>query len=82
MKATIKATKTFSLDQDILREVKRTKGVQSESERVNRLLRSALDLEKRAELEQEAADFYANAPDVSDSRRAFQSAALRSWARD
>lgn len=40
----MKATKTFSLDQDLLKEVKRTKGTQSESERVNRLLRFALDL--------------------------------------
>jgi hypothetical protein len=82
MKTTSRAIKTFSLDQDILREVKRTKGPHSESERVNRLLRFALDLERRAELEQEAANFYANAPDDAESRRAFRGAALRTWTRE
>jgi hypothetical protein len=82
VKTTIKAIKTFSLDQDILREVKRTKGAHSESERVNRLLRFALDLEKRAELEQESASFFGSAPDEKESRRAYQSAAVRTWVRD
>ncbi len=81
MKTTTKAIKTFSLDQDVLREVKRTKGSHSESERVNRLLRFALDLEKRAELEQEAAMFFGSSPE-DESRGAFQSAAIGTWARD
>jgi hypothetical protein len=50
----LRANKTFSLDKEILAEVKRTKGALSESERVNRLLRFALDLEKRADLHAEA----------------------------
>ena len=79
--ATAKATKTFSLDREVLAEVKRTKGSLSESERVNRLLRFALDLERRAALEQEVADFFAAAPAGRADRRAFQSAALKPWAR-
>jgi len=35
----MKATKTFSLNKDVLAEVKRTKGLSSESERVNSLLK-------------------------------------------
>ena len=50
MRTATKATRTFSLDREILAEVKRTKGDLSESERVNRLLRTALDLERRAAL--------------------------------
>ena len=43
MRIAVKRTKTFSLDEEILAEVKRTKGAQSESQRVNSLLRFALD---------------------------------------
>jgi hypothetical protein len=66
----------------VLAQVKRTRGSLSESERVNRLLRFALDLERRAALEQEVADFFAAAPDDRAARRAFQSASLKSLARD
>jgi hypothetical protein len=55
MRFATRETKTFSLDRKILGEVKRTKGTLSESERVNRLLRRALDLERRAALDAEAA---------------------------
>jgi hypothetical protein len=82
MRVATKSTKTFSLDKEILAEVKRTKGPASESERVNALLRFALDLERRAALDREAADFFASAPGDRKEQRAFQSAALRSWARD
>jgi hypothetical protein len=76
-----KAIKTFSLDKEILAEVKRTKGAGSESERVNTLLRFALDLERKAALYKEAADFFRHPPDRSE-RRGYQAATLRSWARD
>jgi hypothetical protein len=85
MGALTKATKTFSLDQSILADVKRTKGDASESERVNQLLRVALNLEKRAALDQKAADFFAraNRPRTAErkDRRAFQKAALATLAR-
>jgi hypothetical protein len=77
----LRTTRTFSLDKEILAQVKRTKGGLSESERVNRLLRLALDLEKQAALEREIAGFFAAAPASRAERRAFESASLKSWAR-
>ncbi len=78
----VKTTRTFSLDREILTEVKRTKGPSSESKRVNDLLRLALDLEKRATLEREIAGFFGSAPSDPDERRALRSATQDSWARD
>jgi len=82
MRTTIKATKTFSLDRDILASVKKTKGTASESERVNQLLRTALDLEIKAARDREAADFFAAAPKERRERRAFQKASLTALARE
>ena len=65
MRPATKSNKTFSLDKEILGEIKRTKGAGSESERVNNLLRSALDIERRASLQEEAAVFFGG---VSDDR--------------
>ncbi len=82
MRTATKVNKTFSLDKDILAEVKRTKGTKSESERANSLLRFALDLEKQAALRAEAARFFANAGDDRGERRAYDSAAIASWTRE
>jgi hypothetical protein len=82
MRAAIKATKTFSLDRDILANVKKTKGTASESERVNQLLRTALDLERKAARDREAADFFAGRPKDRKERRAFQKATLTALARE
>jgi hypothetical protein len=82
MATAAKANKTFSVDKKILAEIKRTKGTRSESERVNNLLRFALDLEKRAALHEEAASFYSGEPDDREERLAFQASAIRSWSRD
>ena len=82
MRTATKRTKTFSLDEEILAEVKRTKGTQSESQRVNSLLRFALDLERRAALDREIAGFFDDALPARDERRAFESAAIGSWTRD
>jgi hypothetical protein len=76
-----KANKTFSLDKQILAEIKRTKGPASESERVNNLLKYALDLEKRAALHEEAAAFFSMSPEDRDERRAYEQATISSWAR-
>jgi hypothetical protein len=54
----------------------------SESERVNRLLRFALDLEKLAALEQEIEGFFAVDREDLAERRAFESASRSSWARE
>jgi len=53
----------------------------SKSERVNRLLRFALDQEKRAPLEREIAGFFAANHEDRAERRAFESAARESWTR-
>ena len=86
MRTAIKATKTFSLDRDILASVKRTKGTASESERVNQLLRTALDLETKAARDREAADFFAATPSATPKdrkeRRAFQKATVTALARE
>jgi Arc/MetJ family transcription regulator len=82
MRAATKANKTFSLDKDILAAVRRTKGAGSESERVNKLLKFALDIERRAALHEEAAAFFAGAPDDRQESRAYEAAAIHSWARD
>ena len=82
MRTAARTTKSFSLDREILAELKRTRGALSQSERVNRLLRLALDLERRAALEREAGSFYASAPADRIERRAFESATMESLARD
>jgi hypothetical protein len=82
MRTATRATRTFSVDKEILAEVKRTRGDLSESERVNRLLRCALDLEKHAALEREIAGFFAVDREDRAERRAFESASRSSWARE
>jgi hypothetical protein len=77
-----KATQTFSLDKEVLAEVKRTKGNGSASERANQLLKFALELEKKAALHEEAAGFFQAGPGERDERRAYRAASVRSWSRD
>jgi hypothetical protein len=78
-----KATKTFSLDRDVLTRVKSTKGSASESERVNQLLLFALDLEKKAALDQESAEFFRSTTTRDrKERRAFQKATVTVMARE
>ena len=78
----LRKTRSFSLDPDVLSEVERTKGRASASERVNHLLKYALDMERKANLYQEAATFFSVAANDREERRAFQKANARSWARD
>ena len=82
MPSATRTTRTFSLDREVLSELRRTKGNLSESERVNRLLRFALDLEKRAAIDREIANFFASAPASRAERRAFESASVSSWKRE
>ena len=73
--------KTLTLEESLLAEVERSKGARSTSERVNQLLKRALDLEQEDELEREAARFYSSANNRREER-SFQKASLRSIARD
>jgi hypothetical protein len=75
--------KTFTVEESVLTLVERTKGDRSASERVNELLKLALDLEHRDQLEREAALFYSKASQGNrQEERAFQKASLRSFNRD
>jgi hypothetical protein len=82
MRAAIRRTRSFSLDPVVLSEVERTKGHASASERVNQLLKYALELERKARLYQEAAQFFGSAPEDREERRAFQKASVRAWGRE
>jgi len=77
-----KAT-SFTINSDILAEIANTKGAGSTSDRVNNLLKRALELEKRERLEQEAAEFFGrNAEHPDNERAAFQKASKRAISRD
>jgi len=82
MRTATKITKTFSLDKEVLAKIRRSKGALSESARVNHLLHVALEMERRAALEHEAASFFESMPEGPEEREAFRKASLKSWARD
>jgi Arc/MetJ family transcription regulator len=74
--------KSFTISDEILTEIASTKGTGSTSERVNKLLKRALELERRERLELEAAEFFAN--DSTDSvreRAAYQKASKEALSR-
>jgi hypothetical protein len=74
---------SFTISSDILTEISASKGEASTSERVNHLLRRALDLERREQLERQAADFFGS--ESSDSlreRAAYQKATRKTLSRD
>ena len=73
----------MTMEESLLEVIERTKGDRSTSDRVNELLKLALEHEKRVELDREAAIFFGakNRKDRSE-RRAFQKAALRSFAKE
>lgn len=73
--------KTLTVDEYVLAEVERTKGEGSTSERVNELLRRALDLERQERLQREAAVFYSDVEDRQEEL-AFQRASRRVLAKD
>ena len=59
-----------------------TRGKGCGSERVNGLLRFALEQERRAALSKEAAGFFAGRCNDRAERRAFEAASLAAWKRD
>ena len=78
----MRQAKGFTISNDILAEIATTKGSGSTSERVNELLKRALELERRERLELEAAEFFAK--DKADSRRerrAYQNASKAALSR-
>ncbi len=85
MSSSTRLAKSFTLDREVDEYVNRTKGEQSASERVNQLLKRAMVQERYDRLEAEAETFFASVKNNSGDRQAtlaFQSAAIRSIARD
>ena len=74
---------SFTLDPAVLDYVSSTRGRRSRSDRVNELLRRAMELERRQALEAEAAAFFAQVPRAERAEsRAFRAAGRKSLARD
>ena len=79
----VKKNTSFSIDRDLLLEVKRSRGGRSTSQRVSQLLRRALELERLERLEQEAKDFFGSQTAVErEEALAFQAASLSSLTRE
>jgi hypothetical protein len=78
----MRVPKTITVEESILADLERTRGDRSTSERVNELLRLALEQEAKQTLEREAAVFYSGNKNDRTERRAFQKASLRSLERD
>ena len=76
-----RTTKSVSLDKEVLDEIERTKGTASISERINRLIKIGLELERKRSLHAEAEAFFKSENDRT-ARRAFQSASIKSLARE
>jgi hypothetical protein len=75
--------KTITVEESILADLERSRGDRSTSERINQLLKLALEQEAKQTLEREAAVFYSgNKKKGRTERRAFQKASLRSLERD
>ena len=74
--------KTITLEESILADLERNRGKRSTSERINELLKLALEQEARQNLEHAAAAFYSANKDDRTERRAYQKASLRSLDRD
>ncbi|HZR30821.1 MAG TPA: hypothetical protein VFA76_03080 [Terriglobales bacterium] len=73
-------SRSLSLEKEVIQAIEETKGAESTSERVNQLLRSALEAERIIQLEKEAEQFYGSIDDREETI-AFQCAALKSWDR-
>ena len=83
MKAATRTNRSFSLESWVVKEVERTKGDASASERVNTLLKRALEVEWTQGLEREAEAFFRHVSgEEEESRKAFQAASLESWSRE
>ncbi|MFZ0802870.1 MAG: hypothetical protein WBQ09_06880 [Terriglobales bacterium] len=74
--------KTITVEESILADLERSRGNRSTSERINELLKRALEHEARENFEREAALFYSKNENDRAERRAFQKASIRSLERD
>ena len=78
----MRQAKSFTISNEIMEEIANTKGSGSTSERVNHLLKRALELERRERLEQEAEAFFADKSQASARERAaYQKASKQTLSR-
>ena len=77
-----RVTRSFSLDGAVARQIETTRGSRSASDRVNTLLKRALEAERYVQLEREAAEFFSGSKGDRDDERAFREAALKVWTRE
>lgn len=82
MAGATRMTKSLSLDRAVFKEVQRTRGSASTSERVNALLRVGLEVERKRTLHGEAADFFADGDANPALHDAFHRAAIDAFTRD
>ena len=82
MATATRQTKSFSLDRAVLKEIQRTRGSVSTSERVNELLKVGLEVERTRSLHSEAAAFFKEQPSDRKLHDAFHSAGIASMIRD
>ena len=78
----MRQARSFTISDDVLSEIANTKGPGSTSERVNELLKKALELERRERLEQEAAEFFAKNVEDARERGAYRKASKAALSRD
>src|SRR4051812_38489105 len=81
MTVATRLTKSFSIDREIIRELEKTKGASSTSERVNNLLRVGLEVERQRSLHSEAAAFFRSEGSDRGVRKAFRQAGIKSMTR-
>lgn len=87
MRISNRLAKSFTLEREINEYVTRTKGEHSASERVNQLLKRAMQQELYANLEAEAEEFFVSVKDKDKDKErrenhAFQVASIRAITRD
>ncbi len=78
----MRIAKSFMVDPEVSEYVDNTKGDRSASERVNELLKLAIQQEQYDRLEAEAAAFFGGDNTGRQEARAFQKAGLRVMERD
>ena len=78
----MRIAKSFMVDPEVSEYVDNTKGDRSASERVNELLKRAIQQEQYDRLEAEAAAFFGEDNTGRQEARAFQKASLRTMERD
>ncbi len=79
----MRKTTSFTIEETVLAALKNTSGKRSVSERVNELLKRALEQERQERLEREAAAFFAKqTAEEREETRAFQKASLQTLTRE